>query len=512
MDWIKDEDLSPFARRLKKIAQDRGFLPEFNWQGRCLNDVLKDYTTPTDEDLNDRWLERGAKTMPFRYALGDKRQTGLEIWIAPTGKKKWSLQTMFPGQQSQARRKLGFYPTLSLKAARVKAAAWLALVKDGIDPADAAREKAEAAAEERRKKALQNKQTFGAFVEEYITSRKNRRKEADAREIRRMLVPEWGSRSIHEITPRDVKALFPKLVRQAPYDAKNAWLHASSIFKLAVFDELIAVSPLASVDRTLLFPEGTIKARERALKDHEVVAFWRGTEKLGTPYAEFYKLLMLTGLRKNELAQARWAELDPALRKALRDARAAAPVNKQTPKVNWSTLPDEIKILRVPASRFKSDREHVVQLSHDALDIIATLPRGECLLSTDGTRPINGMSKAKKRLDGFMLVELRKLAEERGEDPAQVKLEAWVNHDLRRTVRTNLSKLKVPFVVAEIVLGHKLGGLHATYDVHGYESEQREALEKWAVRLREIVTPPTTPTATADNVVALTAQKRKRAS
>jgi hypothetical protein len=39
-------------------------------------------------------------------------------------------------------------------------------------------------------------------------------------------------------------------------------------------------------------------------------------------------------------------------------------------------------------------------------------------------------------------------------------------------------------------LGHGKKGLQRVYDQHQYETEMREALEKWAARLRSIVTPP----------------------
>ena len=76
-------------------------------------------------------------------------------------------------------------------------------------------------------------------------------------------------------------------------------------------------------------------------------------------------------------------------------------------------------------------------------------------------------------------------------------------------MRTGLAQLRVRFEVAETVLGHTLGSLHRTYDIHGYGPEVREALEAWAARLRAIVTPgPPAPIAdTADNVVTL-AKKR----
>jgi len=50
----------------------------------------------------------------------------------------------------------------------------------------------------------------------------------------------------------------------------------------------------------------------------------------------------------------------------------------------------------------------------------------------------------KNRLDAQMLAVLRNLAVQRGNDPAAVELPDWVNHDLRRTVRTHLSRLRIP--------------------------------------------------------------------
>jgi len=60
---------------------------------------------------------------------------------------------------------------------------------------------------------------------------------------------------------------------------------------------------------------------------------------------------------------------------------------------------------------------------------------------------------------------------------------------LRRTVRTQLSKLRIPDTIAEMVIGHGRKGIQRVYDQHSYEPEMREALDAWAKRLREIVTP-----------------------
>jgi hypothetical protein len=79
----------------------------------------------------------------------------------------------------------------------------------------------------------------------------------------------------------------------------------------------------------------------------------------------------------------------------------------------------------------------------------------------------------------------------------------WVVHDLRRVVRSKLAALKVSDPIAELVIGHGKKGLQRVYDQPSYEAEIREALELWAARLRDIVTPP------PENVVRM---KKERAS
>jgi hypothetical protein len=88
-----------------------------------------------------------------------------------------------------------------------------------------------------------------------------------------------------------------------------------------------------------------------------------------------------------------------------------------------------------------------------------------------------------------MLRTLRALARSRGDDPAKVELPRWTNHDIRRTVRSNLSALRVPEEVREAVLAHVRPGIKSTYDLYDYLDEKRDALEQWARRLRSIVAP-----------------------
>ena len=136
-------------------------------------------------------------------------------------------------------------------------------------------------------------------------------------------------------------------------------------------------------------------------------------------------------------------------------------------------------------------------LSSAAREVIASLPRikgGKYLFSlSGGKRPLSMTGPVKADLDQRMLRTLQAMARRRGEDHEQVTLPHWVNHDLRRTVRSGLSALRVASNVAEAVLAHRQGGISATYDLHEYQTDKAEALELWAERIKAIVNPEPAP-------------------
>jgi hypothetical protein len=114
-----------------------------------------------------------------------------------------------------------------------------------------------------------------------------------------------------------------------------------------------------------------------------------------------------------------------------------------------------------------------------------------------GKAPVNFGTKIKRKLDAAMLAELGKLS-------------PWVNHDIRRSVKSNMSALRIPVVVSEAVLAHVQPGIASRYDKHDYQQEKLEALEAWGARLAEIIEPTAKPLA-AENVVKLQRQARHAA-
>jgi integrase len=80
-------------------------------------------------------------------------------------------------------------------------------------------------------------------------------------------------------------------------------------------------------------------------------------------------------------------------------------------------------------------------------------------------------------------------------------MEPWHLHDLRRTFATHLRSLGVDRLVVSKLLNHAEGGVTRIYDRYTADPEQAAAVERWANRLREIISG-----APATNVVQLRAQ------
>ena len=373
---------------------------------------------------------------------------GLGIRSSDKGNHVYVLSARFPGGKNPTRRTIADVGAISLPEARDRARRWLELIGRGIDPAIEV---------ERQRLAEQRKHadTFASVAEAFFASHKfkaQRRGHVVERIARRELLPHWGGLPVTDISHRELRVLLLRVVdRGAARYAHNVYDAANAILNFAAAHDQIEINPCRLLKRNAILP--TKKDRQRVLNDTELRAFWSATGQLDYPFGPFFRLLLLTGVRLNELLGARWREFD-------REAKT------------WT----------IPAERFKSNSQHIVPLSDDALQVLATLPQftsGDFLFTTEfGRKPISsgGVGGAKYRLDRHMRDALGELV-------------PFVSHDLRRTLRTRLSAL-VPEHVAELVIGHARKGISRVYDAHKYHDEKREALAKLAMLLRSIIDPP----------------------
>jgi integrase len=440
-----------------------------------------------------------------RYFIWDAQQPHLGVRVTDRADEegKAAVRTFVvvkrrPGDRNPVTHVIGSYPAVKLAEARDRVPAILSALANGKLPS-------EIEAERLREEGRRRRETFGAAVKEFFADelaglRSGRETEATLRReflgqtAKRTRVtdergtrwatewldgpePVWRDRPIADIARRDVIERLDAIKRRGgKHAARHALGAVRKYFNWCAEGERfgVEVSPCASLRDKTIGVSGKDLRRKRVLTDAELRDVWAAAEKLppagavvpGYPFGPLLRLLMLTGQRLNDIAAARWSEVD----------------------LDGGTL-------TVPPERYKTGTAHEVALAPRAVEILRALPRfkrGHVFTTTAGARPVSGFSKMKARLDAAVSEERKK----DGREP----MSAWVLHDLRRTVRTRLvSDCGVDAFIAERVIGHALPGLHGVYDQGTHRPQKRAAAEAWAARLLAIVEPPKEP---APNVVA----------
>jgi integrase len=446
--------------------------------------------------LTDRAI-KAMRAAAKAYDAHDAVVPGLSLQVLPSGLKRFVLLRRFPGSANPTRRALGQYGELTLEAARSKARKWLELIARGIDPA-------EEVERERRERERKRAATFGAVVEDYIRievygpgGEKRPRHRTAAKTVtalRCVLVPLFGHRPVAELTAEElirpieligqigsdralVRLKARRELRRSGRKSRPAPSQARALFSLLAMVLNWASEPDAhyGLDRSPLDRVrksrrlGAPDSRDRVLDDEELAALQVAISRLAPPHRQAYQVLLLSGLRLSEAVRAHWSEIEG-------DA--------------WT----------IPAARMKGKngaaRPHVVPIVPALRKVLESVPRGErgdFVFSCDGgaTPIVTRGTALKERLDRLMLEALRQRAAARGEDADKIALRRWRNHDIRRTCRTTLSRLRVDSEVAEAVLAHRHGGgkMAAIYDRWERFPEKADALERWSAFLAGLIRP-----------------------
>jgi integrase len=177
------------------------------------------------------------------------------------------------------------------------------------------------------------------------------------------------------------------------------------------------------------------------LGDAELVKIWNAAPD--SDFGRIVKLLVLTGQRRDEIADLQRAEIGDA-------------------------------VLALPAARTKNGRAHDVPLSAQALAVLGDHPErvGRTYAFGDGEGGFSGFSRAKERLDEACGVI------------------DWTLHDLRRTMATRMADLGVQPHVIEATLNHVSGhkaGVAGVYNRSTYAAEKRAALDLWGTHVQMLL-------------------------
>jgi integrase len=281
-----------------------------------------------------------------------------------------------------------------------------------------------------------------------------------------------GGMPIDQVTKLMIrsKVIAPIVARGRKPHASHVLRYIRAFLRWAVHEDIIPANPAIDIpdpdprkkehrerDRYLAPGVRDPEHPDAAVAD-EISPFWEACNLIGQPFGPLFQLLLLTGARRDELAQAVWSEFD---------------------------LKRQLWVL--PRHRSKNDKEHRCHLSAPAIAILESLPRRSAFLfSTNDHTPVSGFGRARERL----LKEMRGLA--------GTEIAHFIIHDLRRTIATGMAELGVSEHVVDRVLNHsgrKVSGVARIYNRSEYLPERQAALELWARHIEGLVRPsPEAPT------------------
>lgn len=359
---------------------------------------------------------------------------GFALRVRPNGSKSW----LFVYSRHGKRRHLtiGAYPAMPLSAARVAFLKARSDLAQGIDPAADKQARLHAEREALAREALEP--TVSDLIDEYLErhAKVNKRSwRTDELRLRKHLEPALGKRRAVTVTARDIALMLDKA---GTGPGVNRLLSVTrSMFRFAVRRGLLPADPSAMVQ-----PPFLERHRDRALSVNELQALLQQLDQFPPWAAQALRLQLATGCRIGEIVGARWSEFGAGL---------------------WT----------IPASRYKTRREHVVPLNRHALAVLEALAPGEFLF------PTKRGDAARQNVD-FAQVLKNRLGRLKGVAP-------FTSHDIRRTVSTQLSEMGINRLVVQRVLGHVDPSITARYDRADYLPQVRAALEAWANRLDQIV-------------------------
>jgi integrase len=285
---------------------------------------------------------------------------------------------------------------------------------------------------------------------DYRAAKADRRSIAEIERVfKRHILPAFGDRIPETITRAEITRFIDGIAKETPVMARGVLGQFSSFYGWAMPRlERLQANPCRDAGRP-----PPPKPRERVLTTEEIGLLWNVVGEEGPPYGAAIKLLLLTGQRRDEVFSADRAEFDVGARL-------------------WT----------IPAERAKNGVAHLVPLSPDVLEVLA------------GVQAVGGSSKVfaargstETGPSGFSKATAR--VRQALEGQADLPVQHWTLHDLRRTVATGLQRLGVRLEVTEAVLNHVSGsraGIVGVYQRHNYFEEKRDALAAWSIEVKRL--------------------------
>lgn len=228
----------------------------------------------------------------------DERVRNLKLEVTAGGTKSFWFRAQKNGQRFNQH--LGHYPSTSIEEARKAALDLKNQVDRGLDPTA-------------QRKALKTEPTLREFFFESYLGYSKAHKASWRDDFNRMqgrIGKKFGDRKMSTITKREIAEYHASLREELSFATANRILVLiSAIYRKAVEWDVVAVNPAAGIRQ---FRENN--ARTRFLDEAEVAAFLKACDieaaTQNRTAADLLKGLLYTGLRKSELKNAKWVDLN----------------------------------------------------------------------------------------------------------------------------------------------------------------------------------------------------------
>lgn len=372
-----------------------------------------------------------------RHAAGN----GLYLRVTTEGTGFWVFRYSLQGKRREIT--LGRYPEVSLADATSQSLQLKTGVRAGTDPLA-----------ERKRPAAAQLHTVDDLARDWLAtiSRKISHPEIPQRIYQKEIAPHIGELPMVRVKALDIRSILERVAASGrPTIANDTLMYLKQLFRHAQKLHLIEQSPAAPFTND--DAGGSERSRKRVLS-------WSELEKLfaaiGSHIGQFGRdnhlavaLLLMLGVRKNELLAAAWHEIDVAAGE-------------------W----------RLIAERTKTSKPLRIPLPEQAVTLLRELRYRAG--TSDYLFPRRRATKRSRQAHvspSTLNAAIGTLLEQTPD------LEHFTVHDLRRTFRSLLAELKVPAHIAERCMNHGLRGIEGVYDHYDYWDERKDALQRLANHL-----------------------------
>ncbi|MCZ6593250.1 MAG: integrase family protein, partial [Alphaproteobacteria bacterium] len=253
--------------------------------------------------LTDLGIENLKAPKIGRIEINDSLIHQLAIRVTAKGQKTFSVRTRInDAYRKQVRITIGTFPAHSVADAREKARDVLLTAQRGIDPNEVKRQERDEAVRERANTVAE---VCDIFIKRYA-KKKHKHWQKTERTLRNHVVPKWGHKPFREFAASNINDLIDDINDNAgPFAANDILKILKVLMPWAEGRKIIAEAPvLKKIQRT------EENERDRYLTESELPSFWAACEAVGYPFGPLFRLLLLTGQRRSEVASMRWSQID----------------------------------------------------------------------------------------------------------------------------------------------------------------------------------------------------------